>query len=257
MGNGPPPLPLIPYPSWLQGGTPAPAPGASPPSPPPPPPSLTSTVRGLVDIYGPVHYEGLIAAIHGASTAERQAVLNDPAMLALINTRLDGAWASTVMSSLLEGSQKWTNPPGNDFFKHFVTDGQTGTVGTGTTMNCWESIMYGAYLSGDVSPQWIQSFYQTAMAAPDPNASVWQQLGFSSALPHYAAPGTGGAGGVEPKPGQLIFFQSGSGVPGHVAVSLGGDQMISLWNQPGGVDSVQRISVSQLSGTVYVGNPPW
>ena len=261
MGNGPPPLPLIPYPAWLKGaGTPAPAPGATPPgpsSPPPPPPQLADILRGMVDITGPVHYEGLIAAIHAAPLAQRQAALNNASLRTLINSRLDGVWASTVMSSLLEGSQVWTNPPSNDFFQHFVTDGKTGTVGNSTSMNCWESMMYAAYLSGDVSPAWIKSFYQTAMAAPDPNGSVWSQLGFSSALPHYAAPGTGGSGGVEPKPGQLIYFQTGSGVPGHVAVSLGGDQMISLWNQPGGVDSVQRISVSQISGTVYVGNPPW
>jgi hypothetical protein len=212
----------------------------------------------MVGVYGPVHYAGLIAAIHAAPLAERQAALNDPTLRAAINSRLGGVWASTVFSSLLEGSQVWQNPTGNDFYKHFVTDGNTGTVANTSSMNCWESIMYGAFLSGDVSQTWIKNFYDTALATPDPNGAVWSQLGFSSSLPHYAPPGTGGSGGgVEPKPGQLIFFQSGPGVPGHVAVSLGGDQMISLWNQPGGVDSVQRISVGQLSGTVYVGNPPW
>ena len=116
--------------------------------------------------------------------------------------------------------------------------------------------MYASYLSGDVSQAWIKSFYDSALAQPNPNAAVWSGLGFSTALPTYGS----GGGGVDPKPGQLIYFkQPGSSVPGHVAVSLGGDQIISLWNQPNGVDSVQRISVSDLSsaGTAYVGNPPW
>jgi hypothetical protein len=29
------------------------------------------------------------------------------------------------------------------------------------------------------------------------------------------------------------------------------------WNQPNNVDAVQRISVTALPGTIYVGDPPW
>jgi hypothetical protein len=42
-----------------------------------------------------------------------------------------------------------------------------------------------------------------------------------------------------------------------VAVSLGGDQAISLWNQPNSIASVQRIQVTALPGTIHVGDPPW
>jgi hypothetical protein len=38
---------------------------------------------------------------------------------------------------------------------------------------------------------------------------------------------------------------------------LGGDQAISLWNQPNNDMAVQRIRVTDLSGTVYVGDAPW
>ena len=95
---------------------------------------------------------------------------------------------------------------------------------------------------------------------------IWQQLGFSTSLPTYAAPSTSGTGGGvgagsgttrTPSVGQLLFYHTGGAVPGHVAVSLGGDQAISLWNQPNNVDAVQRIRVTDLAGTVYVGNPPW
>jgi hypothetical protein len=57
--------------------------------------------------------------------------------------------------------------------------------------------------------------------------------------------------------GQLLFYHDGGAVPGHVAVSLGGDRAISLWNQPNHVDAVQRIRATDLPGTIYVGDPPW
>lgn len=218
---------------------------------------LADDVRAMLTVYGPVHYQGLIQAIHAASTAERQAVLNDANLRALINQRLSGEWAQSVMSSLLEGSQKWKNPPQNDFFTYFVTNNGSGTLPNTATMNCWESIMYAAYLANQVSASWIAQFYQQALQASDPNAAVWSQLGFSTSLPTYAAPGTSANGTVTPSTGQLLFYHSGGNVPGHVAVSLGGDQAISLWNQPNNVDAVQRIRVTDLSGTVYVGNSPW
>jgi hypothetical protein len=193
--------------------------------------------------------------------------MNDSSLRDLINSRLGAQWAQTVFSSLLEGSQKWKNPPANDFFTFFVTNSGNGPLPNTATMNCWESIMYAAFLARQVTAAWIKTFYDTAVAAPDPNAMIWTQLRFSTALPTYAAPATAGTqGGVgatgtgstrTPSAGQLLFYHSGGAVPGHVAVSLGGDQAISLWNQPNNVDAVQRIRVTDLAGTVYVGDPPW
>ncbi|HEX7839552.1 MAG TPA: DUF4157 domain-containing protein [Kofleriaceae bacterium] len=229
--------------------------------------TLSTTLRSSLEVYGPVDYNGIVATIHAAPAAERQAAMNDSSLRDLINTRLSAQWAQTVFSSLMEGSQKWQNPPANDFFAFFVTNNGNGPLPNTATMNCWESIMYAAFLARQVSAAWIKTFYTTAIAAPDPNAMVWTQLRFSTALPTYAAPGTSGTqGGVgasgtgntrTPSAGQLLFYHSGGAVPGHVAVSLGGDQAISLWNQPNNVDAVQRIRVTDLAGTVYVGDPPW
>jgi hypothetical protein len=229
--------------------------------------TLSTTLRGSLEIYGPVDYNGIVATIHAAPAAERQAAMNDSSLRDLINSRLSAEWAQTVFSSLMEGSQKWQNPTANDFFTFFVTSNGNGPLPNTATMNCWESIMYAAFLARQVSAAWIKAFYTTALAAPDPNAMVWTQLRFSTALPAYAAPGTSGTqGGVgasgsgntrTPSAGQLLFYHSGGAVPGHVAVSLGGDQAISLWNQPNNVDAVQRIRVTDLAGTVYVGDPPW
>jgi len=229
--------------------------------------TLSTTLRSSLDVYGPVDYNGIVAMIHAAPAAERQAAMNDSSLRDLINSRLSAEWAQTVFSSLMEGSQKWKNPTNNDFFTFFVTNNGNGPLPNTATMNCWESIMYAAFLAHQVSATWIKTFYQTALASPDPNAMVWTQLRFSTALPTYAAPSTSGtqggvgAGGTgntrTPSAGQLLFYHTGGAVPGHVAVSLGGDQAISLWNQPNNVDAVQRIRVTDLSGTVYVGDPPW
>jgi hypothetical protein len=231
--------------------------------------TLATDLRTSLEIYGPVNYNAIIALVHAAPAAERQAVLNDAALRTLINSRLTAEWASTVFSSLMEGSQKWQNPPTNDFYAFFVTNSGNGPVPNTATMNCWESILYAAFLANLVSAAWIKTFYNRATGSADPNGMIWSQLRFSTALPTYAPPATSGTGGgtsvpgtsttatVTPRAGQLLFYYTGGAVPGHVAVSLGGDQAISLWNEPNHVDAVQRIQVTALGGTIYVGDPPW
>jgi hypothetical protein len=232
--------------------------------------ALIDRLRGIVQTSGTtVDYNAIIAMIHAASTAERQAVLADTQLRSDITARLGGERAATVFSSLMEGSHTWENPPHNDFYNYFVARNGSGTLPNTATMNCWESILYACYLAGQVSASWIRSFYSTAMGSPDPDVSIWSQLGFSLSLPTYAPPATSGTGGatavpgssttatVTPRAGQLLFYHTSGAIPGHVAVSLGGDQAISLWSQPNNVHSVQRIQVNALPGTVYVGDPPW
>jgi hypothetical protein len=230
--------------------------------------TLSTTLRASLEVYGPVDYHGMVAMAHSASTAERQAVLNDASLRGLINARLSGPWASTMFSALLEGSQRWKNPPGNDFYAFFVTNGGIGPMPDTATMNCWELIVYAAFLARQVTADWIRNFYSTATSAPpaEITATFWQLLHFSTGLPRYAppaSPGTGGGGAsgsggmVTPRAGQLLFYHSGGAIPAHVAVSLGGDQAMSLWSQPNNIAVVQRIQATSLPGTIYVGDPPW
>ena len=214
--------------------------------------TLPDTVRAMLEVYGPVHYDGLIAAIHAAPVAERQAVLNDANLRSLINSRLSQEWATTVMSSLLEGSQEWKNPTNNDFYNYFVNSNGQGTLPNTATMNCWESILYAAYLANQINANWIKQFYNNALSSGlDPNITIWSTLGWSTSLPKYNPK-------TKPQVGQLLFYHNqGDPYPGHVAISLGDDQAISLWNQPNNVDAVQRIRVNDLAGIVYMGNPPW
>lgn len=183
----------------------------------------------------PPSHRTVVDKIHGASVANRRQALNDGQLRTRIQNAYTGPEATTILSALLEGSQEWRNPPGNDFFDYFVTQNGTGTLPNTDTMNCWESIMYAAYLAGEVSAAWIRNFYQTAQGSGDPNAAIWAQLNFSTALPTYSA-----LAGQSPAVGDLVFYKaSASAVPGHVAVSLGGDQVMSLWNQPNNIDAVQ------------------
>jgi hypothetical protein len=214
-----------------------------------PPASLGDKIREKLKIFVTINDRGLLAIIQSASIAERQAVLNDKGLCNLINASLSKEWATIVMSSLLEGSQKWKNPVNNDFYHYFVVSNGKGTLPNTATMNCWESIMYAAYLANQVTADWIKKFYKNAGSSPNPNATVWSTLGWSTSLPKYPK--------TTPSAGQLLFYHTGGSVPGHVAVSLGGDQAISLWNQPNNINAVQRIKVIDLSGTVYIGNPPW
>lgn len=214
-------------------------------------------MRAMLGIMGPVHYEGLIKKIKGAPVAERQTAVVDSTVLGLISTRFSGVWATSIVSSLLEGSQNWANPPATAFYQHFVLDGKSGAVPGAATMNCWESIMYAAHLAGVLSASWIKNYYVSAGALPgatvNPTPALWAQLGFSTSLPRYS-PSTGKV----PTVGQLVFYvNSGSPIPAHVAVCMGGDELMSLWTQPAGVHQVQRIKITDIAGTIYYGDAPW
>ena len=143
---------------------------------------------------GPPHYEGIIAKIRAAPVAERQTAVVDSGLLDLIRTRFSGVYATSILSSLLEGSQNWANPPATAFYKHFVLDRKEGSIPGSATMNCWESIMYAAHLAGVLSAAWIRTYYVRAGALPgttvDPTPALWVQLGFSTSLPTYN-PGAG------------------------------------------------------------------
>lgn len=214
--------------------------------------ALADYIRSQVEVYGPPHYDGIMAAIRAAPMAERRAVVDDAALMRGIGTRFPRDYATTIASALLAGMYKWRNPADNDFFRFFVLGTGPGPASPASTMNCWESVMYAAFLVGAVSAAWIRDFYTRAIAEPDPNAAAYALLGWSTALPTRNP-----AAGREPGVGQLVFYQQGSGVPGHVALYLGGGRIMSLWNQPHGVDHVQEVGITEISGTIYYGNAPW
>jgi hypothetical protein len=189
--------------------------------------------------------------IANASPSERQTALADTTIRSLINSKLTAPFSVAVFSHLLLNSMYWRNPQNNDFFAYFVTNGGTGTLPNSATMNCWESIMYAAYLANKINASWIQSFYNTAFSSGgDPNVLIWSQLGWNAGLPTY--PGT------TPTEGQLIFYTGlGRPYPGHVAIAVDSTHVISLWSEPNNNYFVQRVNITAFSGVIQISNSPW
>ena len=201
----------------------------------------------------PVVNDAYMQVIHDATTAERQAILDNPTHMNNIRTNIGGDSATLVINALMVGSQEWVNPTGNDFFEHFVTDKKDSPLKNTSSMNCWESILYSAFLAGQINGDYIRDFYGKALKASDPTAMIWKLLGFDTSLAKYPK--------TTPTAGQFIFYlPKGASYPSHIALSHGGDDAISLWNQPNNVDHVQKIKINDLvsGGTeVYIGNPKW
>ncbi|WP_374175095.1 DUF4157 domain-containing protein [Flavobacterium tructae] len=196
-------------------------------------------------------YDVIRNEILSASPGDRQAALADTSIRSLINSKLTAPVSVAIFSHLLLGSMYWRNPPNNDFFAYFVTNSGSGTLPAAATMNCWESIMYAAYLSNKINASWIQTFYNNAFSSGgDPNILIWSQLGWNSGLPVY--PGT------TPTVGQLIFYTaSGDPYPGHVAMAIDGTHAISLWSKPNNNFFIQRVNINVFSGVIQISNPPW
>ena len=255
--------------------------------------SLINTIQTLLE-EDPVNYERLIEAIHAASLEQRQAARHNEGLRDLINnSSLSDGEATTVMSSLLEGSQTWQNPfelkedettrawvegenglelhvtretklKVNDFYAYFIRGHGNPPTDT-STMNCWDSILYAAYLANLIDENYIRNFYEIALRSglgPQADVIIWQQLGWSEDLDEYPRQASGTAQNsqevITPTAGQLVFYlPEGAAYPSHIAISLGEDRAISLWNQPNNVDAVQRININELPGAIYIGNSPW
>jgi len=214
---------------------------------------LAVSLRTMVDGAAPPTAAALITAIRAAPAVERRAVLGDTDLMRLIGSKLGSRQATPVASALLEGTRKWKNPTDNDFFEYFYLNTGPGPRSTASTMNCWESIIYAAFLVNAVSADWVKKFYTDAFAAPDVNAAIWTLLGWTPALPVYKA-----AGPAQPRTGQLVFYYTpGSPYPGHVAIYMGNGQVMSLWHSPNNIDKIQLINITDLAGRIQYGNAPW
>lgn len=221
--------------------------------------TLSTDLTASLDITGPPYYEGVIAIIRSAPVAERQAVLGDSYIMTLIRSSFTADLVARIMSELMVGSQEWENPRGSDFYIYFVVNRGSGELPTTDSMNCWESIMYAGYLARQIDATWIYNFYNragvvlgTPLASPNPTPQVWAELGWTASLPVVNASGVVNVG-------DLVFYTSpGASIPGHVAVYVGGDEVISLWDEPNGINSVQRISINAFPGKdIQYGPKPW
>ncbi|MBC8756317.1 DUF4157 domain-containing protein [Kordia sp. YSTF-M3] len=200
----------------------------------------------------------IIDLIRAAPVAERSVAVVKNSVLKLIREKVSGVEASTIISELLVGSQNWANPPNTDFYSYFVLNNGNGKLPVLANMNCWESILYAAYLANRIDANWIRSYYVSAGAIPkatvSPVPKLWAQLNYSTSLPELDSSDASN----RPAVGDLIFYMIPDlSVPAHVAVYIGGDEVISLWTKPNGISSIQRIPITAISGTLFYSPPPW
>ncbi len=221
--------------------------------------ALNKRLNAAMDGWG-TDSTAILRLTANATATHKQEVLADEALITRLQSELNrsnllkvlqnlDASTETMMLIYLKGNQKWKNPRANDFFVYFVTDNENGTLPDTATMNCWESIMYAAYLAGKIDGNYIRNFYSLAYSTTgEPNDMVWATLGASKTLPKYPD--------NAPQSGQLLFYYGyQERTPSHVALSLGGDDALSLWWKP--ADAVQHIKISDIYGYVYFTDPPW
>lgn len=212
---------------------------------------------------GTDYYQKLVVAIRSSEPIERQKVLKNQDLIDLMESKVVGSQSSTLISELLVGSLHWQNPITikkdkksvyNDFYKYFVKGKGEISASNTRTMNCWESIIYAAYRAGQVEKKWIKDFYETADKQMNPNDSIWKQLNFNIDTSSKYAP----EDNKIPDIGQLVFYKFKSHAnPGHVAVYVGNQEVISLWYLPNEISSVQRIPIDSFSGEIYYADAPW
>lgn len=220
--------------------------------------SFKLRMQRLLLANGNKNYDNIISLIGKASKEERRSVVGNRNMRLLIANSLKPELATVVMGYLLNGEQEWQNPPNNDFFQHFVRDKKDSPMAYDATMNCWEMILYAAFLLGQVSGDQIRTFCNNSFnEGHGIFMEVWGRLGWKTGLPYYRGRAPNGEPKqAVPRPGQLLFFVSKKGKkPGHVAISFGGEDALSLWDQPNQYKQIQRIKVSDLKGFVQIGEP--
>ncbi len=103
------------------------------------------------------------------------------------------------------------------------------------TMNCWEGVFYAAFKAGVTTKAALQEIY----GDPDRiSAAVSKAIGDRRSLRELRT------AGQAPEVGDVIVFNQ---VSDHVAISLGGDRVMSLWNQPGPEPVMAETSLSALA----------
>jgi hypothetical protein len=148
-----------------------------------------------------------------------------------------------VKSALnLKGKLHWSLPAFNaeaksNDFQEFLWKGKA--MDSDSRINCWEAVIFAAMEAGVLSGDSVlESFKPNRECAAEYNLQIkdWM-LGDNPRS--YNSP-------KDAKPGDIILFYGTA----HVAVSLGGDRVMSLWSGPNGDWSFQETTISALDAKV-------
>ncbi|MCC3447606.1 MAG: S8 family serine peptidase [Microcoleus sp. PH2017_39_LGB_O_B] len=205
------------------------------------------------------NYNKIFALIFRSSQSERRTITQDPKMMRLIRDSFSSKpeLATAIAASLLTGEQRWSNTP-NDLISHFLYGNTENALSFDATMNCWEMILYAAFLCGQISGKQIKNFLESTY----PTGRQMTTMGYSRdpELPFYPTRKKDASSPTKyPQPGDLVYFTDRTPFPGHVAISLFGSLVVSLWEFPdlgdGKKNRIQIIDIGDLPGQVQIGPP--
>ncbi|MFD3164982.1 WXG100 family type VII secretion target [Herpetosiphon sp. NSE202] len=131
---------------------------------------------------------------------------------------------------------------------------------TDWNMNCWEFVLYIGVLSGDLSLAELDAIYTKVFN--EANAVNADAVAKDERVHTTLAQGLGHSQRQawcegEPIPeGSIVFFEQNGKPLEHVAYATGREingspEIISLWNQPNGITSVQFTTIAELNGSDY------
>ncbi|XZO02427.1 MAG: hypothetical protein ACM65L_01135 [Microcoleus sp.] len=225
-------------------------------------PSFKEKIRKLLTTGAIANYQGIVdLIIKTNSQNDLKSVINDVGMRTLIVEKFSKKpeMATAIVAALLKGNQKWTPPMNNDFVQHFFQDKKKNSLPYTASMNCWEIILYAAFLCNQITSDGIYHLIDKRYFK-GLTIDAMPEMGYTKDLLFYPGRGPVGKPTKSPQPGDLVFFTDkllgvGPEVTGHVAISLGGSKIVSLWNQPNNSDKVQIVDIKDIKGNVQIGIP--
>ncbi|HLP87609.1 MAG TPA: hypothetical protein VK184_03250 [Nostocaceae cyanobacterium] len=238
-------------------------------------------------------YMEILGWIDKATIQQRRNVLKDRELINLLKTKLQPNFVHVISANLLRGSQVWRNPEDNDFYQHFVERKSNNSLPANASMNCWEMVLYSAYLVGLIKPEKIRSYYFKSsidginyenLVSKDPffkflsstnvndemTKSILRNMTWKEGLPYHPDYSPNRKKGSKlyevknPRPGDFLFFRKTTErieAPQHVAIAINNDEAVSLTSafaSPNQQNVVERIFLKSYmkknDGFIQVGN---
>lgn len=156
----------------------------------------------------------------------------------------------------------------SDFCWCFKKGTEVDVGATKARMNCWEMVLLAGYEAGVIDQSTIYEEGGSQCLYCDDTqivARVEEYLGYDDAILVYDGDRVDMLDDLLFVGGETIFFNNLGWDPGHVALAVGeGDKIVSLWNGPNGISSVQETTVREIMEwkgekvtAVKVGYPRW
>ncbi len=174
----------------------------------------------------------------GKRTAIIQAGLDHPQIPQVNPENLAAQVADSMNSDDKVGHLNWVNDDANNTFRQWVRS-EAVQLTDNSSMNCWEAIFYSAYHAGLMTRDQILELYAELDRVGDYLvARIDESL--APKMPLFEVIESGGL-----QRGDIILTTGWVG--DHVAMSLGGNDVLSLWSRPNENLTLQRTTLPEIA----------